>query len=175
MLGFMAVSGIVGWSNIRGLTLEVDLAEEIYSGRDTLLMLRLFNSKRFMPSFLLRVRLLGQYCDFNHLNRLSTEKDSLIASFAKRGNQVIESAEICSPFPVNFFVRCNRIPVHKKCVIFPVPIPNNLAANVTNVKDCNDFELSIKGYEGDVNRIRIYRWRFAENDSLASFGEAPSF
>ena len=156
MLGFMAVSGILGWSNIRGLSVQVDLPDEIYCGRDTLVTVRLNNARRILPSFLLRLNICGKSTDFTFINRRGTETDSLILSFPERGMQTIALAEICSPFPVNFFVRCNRLHLDRHCVIFPAPIFCPAAAAADKAGKVGAAPMSSKGYEGDVVKIVDY-------------------
>ena len=60
----MAVSGILGWHNIRGLKMWIELPDEIYAGLATLATVRLVNAKRFSPSFLLRIKILGKTVNF---------------------------------------------------------------------------------------------------------------
>lgn len=60
LLGFMTVSGVAGWINIRGLELQVRLPDEIYAGQETFAYLVIANRKRFVPSFLLRVTVEGE-------------------------------------------------------------------------------------------------------------------
>lgn len=155
MLGFMAVSGIIGWSNIRGLHVIVDAPDEIYSGHDTLLTLRLSNRKKVMPSFLLRITIQGQSCDFPYIGCGATAKDSMVISFPHRGRHIIERAQVFSPFPVNFFVRSNSLPCHKSCVVFPSPAFTPAIRSATADVQ-GEFGFFNKGYEGDVNRIKDY-------------------
>jgi len=156
MLGFMAVSGILGWMNIRGLSIEVDLPDEIYSGRDSLVTVRLTNTRRIFPSFLLRLNICGAAADFTVISRGATETESFLLSFPERGIQRIAAAHICSPFPVNFFVRCNRIALDKRCVIFPAPLLCPADAAADKAGRGGAVPLVNKGYEGDMAKITDY-------------------
>lgn len=159
----MAVSGVAGWANIRGLRLQLNLADEIYSGSETLVVAKLTNTKRFMPSFLLQLSICGTSVDFNHINRSSSESDSFVFRFSGRGFHRIDEALVFSPFPVNFFVRCNRITLEEtSCTVFPAPIQASLpfsADEGVKNEDCTSLN---KGEDGEVTRIRDY----AGGDSL---------
>ena len=156
MLGFMAVSGILGWLNIRSLDVQLAFADEIYAGRDTLVTVRLTNRKRWLPSFLLRIRLGAVHADFTFLNRSSTATDSLILSFPERGVHNIAAADICSPFPVNFFVRCNRYKIENSCTVFPAPLYAHGGGVADRTGKGGGMPLPRKGYEGDVTKIVDY-------------------
>lgn len=156
MLGFMAVSGIAGWGNIRGLRLQLVLSEEIYSGSDTLIVARLTNTKRFMPSFLLQLSVEGTTVDFNFINGAATESESFIFRFSGRGLHPIE-ALVFSPFPVNFFVRCNRVKIEKtSCLVFPAPVQASLPSVTEDSRKNTEYLSLNKGMDGDVTRIRDY-------------------
>lgn len=152
----MAVSGLLGWLNIRGLKLEVAVPDEIYRGLTTLVSLRLVNGKRFFPSFLLQVRIFGKTVAVNLINRGGAESASLLHVFAERGVQTVPFGEICSPFPINFFVRCRRAAVEERFLVFPAPHPCGSGGILDTALKSGELPTPFKGYEGDIARIADY-------------------
>ncbi|WP_243373546.1 DUF58 domain-containing protein [Geotalea sp. SG265] len=156
MLGFMAVSGIVGWTNIRGLKLQVVFPDEVYTGTDTLAVVRLTNAKRFMPSFLLQISIRGASVDFNYIGGSSTETDSVVVRFPDRGRHPLGEAQVFSPFPVNFFVRCNRLRLDQACLVFPAPRRVSQVRAADQGQRYMNLPALNKGLEGDLTGIRDY-------------------
>jgi uncharacterized protein (DUF58 family) len=152
----MTVSGILGWLNIRGVAIRVDLADEVYSGVATLVSIRLLNAKRIFPSFLLQVKLFGQAITYNLLRRGEEETASFVHVFPERGALAVPYGEICSPFPINFFVRCRRTAIDQRLLVFPAPLSCALAGNFGGAVKYGELGSSAKGYEGDVTRITDY-------------------
>lgn len=183
MLGFMAVSGVAGWANIRGLKLQLILAEEIYAGAETLAVIKLTNTKRLMPSFLLQLNVCGKFADINYVSGSSTETDSVVVKFTKRGLHPMGEALVFSPFPVNFFVRCNRLQLQDECIVFPAPVNTSSANAAEQAHPNSDLLLMNKGMEGEVNRIKDYtggeplkmiHWRLSAKHPLLKVKEMSS-
>ncbi len=151
----MTLSGILGWLNIRGLDVRLDVPDEVYRGLDTLVTVRLANRRR-LPSFLLKVKFYGTTVDFHLLDRGGEEKRSVVVKFPERGRTHITAAEICSPFPVNFFVRCIRCAVDRHVVVFPAPAPCPVAENVAHAAESGLLPAVAKGYEGEMAKISDY-------------------
>jgi len=152
----MALSGILGWLNIQGLHVRIDLPDEIYSGHDTFITVRLGNSKRHLPSFLLRMKVGGRTIDFPILDREGEETGSLTMTFPERGSRNLGVVEICSPFPVNFFVRCTRVSLGRHFLVFPAPLPCPLPASFARVEEKGGRTTASKGYEGEMAKIADY-------------------
>lgn len=156
LLAFMSVSGILGWLNIRGLSVRVDLPDEVYRGVETLVTVRLVNGKRTVPSFLLKVRLLGEEVDFDLVGNASEGSGSFVFRFRERGEQVIAAGEIVSPFPINFFIRSRRVELHRRLTVFPAPLPCPLPAGCDGTERSGALADHAKGYEGEVAKIADY-------------------
>lgn len=152
----MAVSGICGWLNIRGLKMRIDLPDEIYCGLETLATIRLVNAKRVFPSFLLQAKVLGKSITLNLINGGETETSAFVLTFPERGRVNIQFGEIYSPFPINFFVRRHRTALDRKITVFPAPRPCALTESLDKTGKSGDFASPRKGYEGDVTRIADY-------------------
>ncbi len=151
----MALSGVLGWLNIRGLDARLDVPDEIYRGLDTLVTVRLANRKR-LPSFLLTARVCGTTASFHLLDRRGGERRAVIVRFPERGRTHIATAEICSPFPVNFFVRCTRLAIDHQVVVFPAPAPCPVAGDGAHAAESGLLSTAIKGYEGEMAKISDY-------------------
>ena len=157
LLAFMAVSGVVGWQNIRGLRATVDLPDEVYAGRECFVTVRLENRKRHLPSHLLRLTLPGGApLSFAMLPRSGEAREILSHTFPSRGEQELPPAVVSSPFPVNFFVRRTAVPVSGRCVVFPCLLAGATAGPGGGRRTEGEEESSRKGYEGDLLRIADY-------------------
>jgi uncharacterized protein (DUF58 family) len=156
LLAFMAVSGVIGWMNIRGITIRVDLPDEAYCGIETLVGVTAVNTRGRLPSFLLKVFVLGGTVDFDILNAGTEARSPLIYTFKERGEQAIPIVRLSSPFPINFFVRSRFIAADRRVKVFPEPrqcLTPHRAGESGKSGDHPDLH---KGYEGDLIKIAEY-------------------
>jgi uncharacterized protein (DUF58 family) len=156
LLGFMAVSGFLGWLNLRNVTVTVILPDEIYDGKETLVTVRLANGKRFLPAFLLRVEASGRDALFPLVERAGADSDCVTLTFHGRGAKLLEKATVYSPFPINFFVRRRSVAVAAPFTVFPAPreCPPGGGAGKKEARG-EDFSRR-KGFGGEVTAIRDY-------------------
>ncbi len=155
----MAISGLAGWMNLRGLGAMVDFPDEIYDGRDTLAIVRIENRKSRIPSFLLKVHALDTDLLFNIVERNSVESGALTIRFRGRGKRLLERVHVSSVFPINFFVRRKSVRLRSGFTVFPAP-------GACDPTDCpgpreskgENFS-SLRGYGGEVATIRGYTGR----------------
>lgn len=152
----MAVSGVMGWLNIRDLSLTVRFADEIYDSQETFASLRLENRKRVMPSFLLRVEIGGVGADFHMVGRGTAETGVIPVIFRGRGVKEVESAVISSPFPINFFVRSRPVRLDGRCVVFPRPRPCEGVPVSPGRRWRGEQRGRLRGFEGEVEKIAGY-------------------
>jgi uncharacterized protein (DUF58 family) len=152
----MSVSGILGWLNIRGVTVGAELPDEIYCGLDTLVTVHLENEKKRFPLFLLKVRILGETVAFDLLGGGAKDSISFMYRFRERGEHVITLGEISSPFPINFFVRSRWLAVNRRVIVFPAPLPCPMPAGYDATAKDGAQANQAKGYEGDVSKIGEY-------------------
>lgn len=152
----MAISGVAGWLNIRGVTPHLALPDEVYAGSDTMVAVRLLNEKRRIPSFLIRVKVLGGEAGFPIIDRQGTEAAFLIVRFRGRGHRRIERLEISSPFPINFFVRRKSMEIYEEVLVIPQPRPCRSGAHADGKGEGGELAAGRKGYEGDISRIVDY-------------------
>lgn len=159
LLGFMAVSGIFGWMNLRGNVLYVELPDEIYDGVDTLVTIRLKNGKSLMPSFLLRVKIFGEDAVFTMVGRSGDETGSILCRFRGRGRKTLGELRMESCFPINFFVRNKKYDVSGDFVVFPAPKTCALPAGLGDKGMRGGAISRQKGPDGDLLRILDYTGR----------------
>ncbi len=156
LLGFMAVSGIFGWMNLRGNDLLVELPDEIYDGVDTLVSIRLRNGKSVMPSFLVRVKIFGEDAAFTMVGRSEAESGSILCRFHGRGRKTPGELRIESCFPINFFVRSKKYDIPGNFVVFPAPKTCALPAGLGDKGMRGEAIARQKGSDGDLLRILDY-------------------
>lgn len=156
LLGFMAVSGLLGWANIQGLEVECTLPDEIYCTLPTLVTIRLRNAKRALPSFLLRLQVLGESVTFTLVSARRGETLSLTHAFPQRGLQSFGRCVVTSPFPVNFFVRGRWTELDEEVVVFPTPRPGRASSALGLEGEIGQARSLRRGYEGEVEKIGEY-------------------
>ena len=119
LLGFMAVSGFLGWINIRKIRVSLDFPDEIYAGKDVFVVVRLENRKKIMHSFLLEVDAFGERLRFPLVEKCSEDSGAMTVIFRERGESVPGKVVLSSPFPINFFIRRSTLSVDSRCIVFP--------------------------------------------------------
>lgn len=157
MLAFMAVTGLLGWLNIKGISLNVQLPDEVYAGSETHFGVRAENRKKFLPSFLIRITLQGSCTDFILLTPGRPETGSLLLTFPARGKRRLEGAVVSSPFPVNFFVRAAALSVPQEFTVFPAPRPLRLPVAGGKPDTGEASSAAAAGYDGELQKISDYR------------------
>ncbi len=156
LLGFMAVSGLIGWANIQGLEVECSFPDEIYRGLQTLVTVRLRNGKAHLPSFLLRLHVCGEVVTFPLVPARTTETLSFVHTFGERGLRPVGACMVRSPFPVNFFVRGRGTNLDQEVVVFPTPRPGQAPSDADPERESGQARSQLRGYEGEVAKIGDY-------------------
>jgi len=156
LLGFMTVSGILGWLNIRHLAAALRLPDEIYDSQETYVTLLVENRKRLIPSFLLRVEVEGSGTVFHQLGRGASETGTLAMTFRGRGRKELGRVVVSSPFPINFFIRSTTLPLDARCVVFPRPCPCGTPAGPDDGRSRGIAQSRGRGHEGDMETIAEY-------------------
>lgn len=173
LLGFMAVTGVFGWLNIRRLDLALSLPDEIYSGTDTIVTVTLLNRRR-LSAFLIRFDLLGVSGDFPVVERGETAGIPLVVSFDGRGRKTAGECLISSIFPVNFFIRFKTYRLDHDFIVFPRLLPAT-AVEVDGSGREGEGESFRSGLEGDLLKIgdytgteprKLIHWRLSAKHDL---------
>lgn len=156
-LGFMGISGFFGRRNLSGLDIRLDLPDEIYAQTDLPLRVTLINRRRFLPAFLIRVRLLDRDVLFPFTDRREEGYRYATIAFRKRGRVRVDRISLCSVFPFNFFVRCRSLSGSFEAVVFPAPKQCDLLSlNERERRQGGETQTDTAGYEADIISLRDY-------------------
>jgi uncharacterized protein (DUF58 family) len=157
LLGFMAVSGVLGKWNLNRVAVRFLPPDEIYDGLPTLIGVELINGRRRLPIFLMEIMVADHVVFFPLVDPLQARKKSLSITLCGRGHRPLPAVAVRSRFPVNFFIRSQRLLIDQHVTVFPAPQP------------CPDLRLSDpgsghgsqqnrkKGFDGDIDRISDYQ------------------
>ncbi len=152
----MAISGVLGRSNLFGLELRAEPTDEIYAGIETLVTIRLRNRRRWLTACLLRLELAGGAAVCPVLPPRGELRLPLPVTFPRRGLQPLGAIRVSSPFPINFFVRSIALPLAEAVTVFPAPRPvPRPGGGPTRTAPGEAWRG--KGYEGELTRIGDYR------------------
>jgi uncharacterized protein (DUF58 family) len=153
----MGVSGFFGKSNISRVAIDLGLPGEIYANRSFPLRVRLVNRRRYLPSFLIRVRAGDGETLFPYVAAGASEEKYLTLAAGRRGRRSLESVTVSSVFPFNFFVRYRRIKTAFAYIVFPEPKKCSLDDFLHHERRARGESSSDRaGYEGDLLSLRDY-------------------
>jgi uncharacterized protein (DUF58 family) len=157
LLGFMAVSGVLGRWNLAGLELHCVPPDEIYDGLPTLLGIELTNRRRLLPVCLLEVTLSGESVLFPLVEPGAAQRKPLPAILHGRGFQPVPLLQVRSRFPINFFIRRMTLAVAEPVLVFPAPqpCPEEVSADPSGERGVRPAPQ--RGIEGEISRIGEYR------------------
>ncbi len=159
MLSFIGISGFLGKINLSNLDVDITLPKEVYAKESIPVKVFLKNKKRFIPSFLIRIKILDKVSFITLIDRKSSKSTYVYLSFNDRGISFIREIYICSIFPFNFFVRCKPYKVNKKIIVFPSPKNcKQVQKDYSGRKKAGNFSSNVKGYLGDILYIRDYNY-----------------
>lgn len=153
----MSISGIFGKANLSKLDFAFDVPQEIYAGASFPLRITLRNRRRFLPAFLIRLKIDRFGLLFPFVETGGELLSYTAVSFEKRGFYGIDNLLIHSVFPFNFFTRYKKFHYPLNFIVFPELKPCELSALHEEKKRGKSERLSEKiGYESDVVSIREY-------------------
>ncbi|MEZ0322995.1 MAG: DUF58 domain-containing protein [Hydrogenothermaceae bacterium] len=152
----MALSGFIGRRNIKGIKVDVEFPQEIYANIEFPLKIKVKNSKKFLPAFLIRVYI----ADKSVLFPLIEREEEKVVSFKidKRGLFSLKNIVVCSVFPFSFFIRCQSYKTDVEKIIFPQPKRCDLLEKLLESlnKKKGEYSIDKSGYEGDIISIKDY-------------------
>ncbi len=157
LLGFMAVSGVLGKGNLSRLRVRLALPAEIYAGRPATVRVHIENGRRRLPVFLLQVVLPGGEALFHVIGARQAAEAEVPLSFARRGRHRLEKVQIRSIFPINFFVRTLTLRLDCQAVAFPAPRPCTALLPGGDKAPRGESAATAKGHQGEITRIADYR------------------
>lgn len=160
LLAFMSVTGMAGMINIKWLVPELLPPSEIFAGTAAPFRFRLHNTKRHIPSFLIRLE-----CNGAHPLTLpviaggSTIEENIGLIFDRRGPARIATITISSPFPVNFFNRYWKITLDSDVIVFPRLQPSLHTGDGNEAKPKGIAPRRDRGDDGELEKIAAYSGR----------------
>lgn len=157
LLGFMAVSGLLGRWNLARLSLRCVPPDEVYDGVPTLLGIELSNRRRRFPACLLEVSLAGERVLFPLVAPGARQRRPLPATLRGRGWQSLPPLDVRSRFPINFFVRRMTLAIDDPVLVFPAPRPCPEGAQPDPAGARGAAQSRLRGAEGEISRIGDYR------------------
>jgi uncharacterized protein (DUF58 family) len=176
LLGFMAVSGVLGKWNLSRLEVRFLPASEIYDGLPTLLGIELVNRRRRMPVLLMEVVIAEARVLFPLVDPHRAQRKNLEMTFRGRGRQRLPQVILSSRFPINFFVRSKAFDPDQFLTVFPAPKPCAERDYPDPGGERGDHQAWSRGQDGDISRISNYQggeplklihWKLsARHDSL---------
>lgn len=153
----MSITGLAGMLNIKGLTPELLPPEEVFAGVVTPFRLRIHNTKRWLPSFLVRAECEdGQGVTIPLLPRAGSATGDIALTFPRRGHAVISRITVSSPFPVNFFTRYWVFPVEAAFVVFPHLTQGPASGDGVETRQVGISARHERGLDGELERITVY-------------------
>lgn len=168
LLGYMLASGIMGRGNICNARLRISFPEEIYADTPFPLTIEISNKNRYVPIFLIDVRVGSQTFFIPVVQAGSQETRSAVISFPYRGLHAIDEIELSSSFPFNLFTRYWPVRQPEAVVVFPKAISRRAGSAFSNREredgknkrklDADSDIVGVRPYiEGDP--IRQVHWK----------------
>jgi uncharacterized protein (DUF58 family) len=155
----MGISGFFGRRNIMRLRVEIEVPDEIYAGTVLPVKVILSNDKRFMPSFLIKVKVDDSETLFPVIDKVAKIAGIAHIAFPERGRHQIDNCYISSVFPFNFFTRFRRLDTDVDVIVFPAPKKCSLQSLFAGEKSSRgDRTFDRSGFEAEILSIRNYRY-----------------
>jgi hypothetical protein len=159
LLSFMGISGFFGRRNLMNLRVGISAPDEIYAGTAIPVKFVLTNRKRFMPSFLIKVKLGGTETLLPVVAKEGKAAGLATMAFQSRGRHRIDDVYISSVFPFNFFIRFRRIDQDLDVIVFPAVKKCSIGGLIgRGERSKGDRTLDKTGFEAEMLSIRNYKY-----------------
>ena len=133
--------------------------DEIYAGAVIPVKVVLTNGKRFMPSFLIKVKLGDTETLLPVLAKEGKTAVLVTMAFPRRGRHRIDDVYISSVFPFNFFIRFRRIDLNLDVIVYPAVKKCSIGGLIGREKRSKgDRTLDKTGFEAEMLSIRNYQY-----------------
>lgn len=153
----MSVTGLAGMYNIKKLIPDLHPPEEIYAGIPAPFRLSVRNSKRYIPSFLIRLEChTGQTLVFPVVLQSSVSHGSVLFTFNQRGQVPSSRITISSPYPVGFFTRYWSFDIDSTVTVFPRPLATDSSGSGDESPAIGIGLRPERGLSGELERIYPY-------------------
>ncbi|MBC7963621.1 MAG: DUF58 domain-containing protein [Steroidobacteraceae bacterium] len=153
----MSVTGLAGMYNIKGLAPELLPPDDIFAGTAAPFRLRVRNSKRRLPSFLIRLEChSGQALTFPLVQPQAVCEGIVMLTFNQRGLVPAGRLKISSPYPVGFFSRYWTFESSTVFTVFPRPLAAAYPASGDDTSRSGMALRRERGIDGELERIDPY-------------------
>lgn len=157
LLGLMGISGFFGRSNLAQIDVRVDFPREIYATAKTPVRISVTNGRRFLPIFLLRVKVRDCEAFIPFLDAGHGATQYVNMTFQERGEHTLGLVSLSSVFPFNFFTRYKWYSDTVPIVVFPKLQQCRLFSLHRRERwPRGEFSSDKTGYESDIMSIREY-------------------
>ncbi len=157
LLGFMAVSGVLGQRNLQRLEVRFRPGYELYAATDSSLDIELHNRRRWLPAFLIQLEIAEAAVLFPLLATGRKSQQRLTLRLPRRGLQSLPPIKLTSRFPINFFIRSRTINSEQPLLVFPQPMKCTLPVAAGGSREARLVELPLPGLDGEIRSIDDYR------------------
>ncbi len=154
----MALSGFFAKRNISNLDIDIQIPDEVFAKRKTLIKVTIRDNKKFLPAFLIKARVEQEEILYPFIDPRGELSRYINIAFPSRGVFDIRDVYICSAYPFNFFMRCIKIKIEKKVIVLPEPKPCNYFEYISEtIRKRGEEQTDERGYDGDLLSLRNYR------------------
>lgn len=156
LLGFMALSGLLGKTNLDRLHASLVPPDEMYAGQTVRVKINLSNGRRILPGFLLEAQLGEGKAILPLVGVRSKGTVTVPMKIHRRGRHPAPDLWIHSRYPINFFIRSKKIPVEGEVLVFPAPKPGPLPPSEQRERAAEQSLRSAPGHDGELRSIGDY-------------------
>lgn len=164
LLGFMAISGLLGQQNLQRLSVRVAAVDDLFANLPARVEVELCNQRSWLPAFLLNVEIGAGTTLFPLLAAGQRQRQALTIVLPARGYQSLPPIWIRSCFPINFFVRSRYLPLQQQLLVFPQPLAAQLPFQNGDSPNARRQEIAQPGIDGELRSIDTY----SASDSIKS-------
>lgn len=157
LLAFMSVTGLAGMYNIKKMAPYLLPPNEIFAGTPAPFRLGVKNSKRYIPSFLIKLECLsGQPVILPLIKRGSCSEGNVMLTFKKRGLVPAGLITISSTYPAGFFTRYWTFETGAQFTVFPGLMAGRYSDSAEDSQRLGMDVRRERGIEGELERIYPY-------------------
>ena len=153
----MSVTGLAGMYNIKKMIPDLHPPEEVFAGIPAPFRLSVQNTKRSLPSFLIRIECLtGQALIFPVVLQNAASDGIVLFTFNLRGRVPLGRITISSPYPVGFFTRYWSYEIGGTVTVFPRPVTTDPGGSGEESPATGSGLRRERGMSGELERIYPY-------------------
>lgn len=122
LLALMAVSGWVALRALRRLEFELYLPRELFAGEATPVHFAVFNRRRHLPTYLLRLQRGSHSAQVIEVPPSGSADGTLAFGFDRRGVHELGELLVTSTFPFGLFSRGGYVRMDGRVLVYPAPV-----------------------------------------------------